>query len=145
MVTELSNISRDVLNIKQAILLHRDIMDALDEHGREFFGEEFGHSIDVLSGEYRRVLQLITNNRSTLEELRATNNSLVYTKQNEVMKVLTIMAFVTFPLSLLAGIFGMNTAYTPIVDNPYGFWIIVSMMAGATLVFFSFFKYKKWL
>ena len=61
------------------------------------------------------------------------------------MKVLTIMAFITFPLSVIASIFGMNTKTLPIVGVPHDFWIIMGIMVFATIMFFALFKYKKWL
>ena len=98
-----------------------------------------------MASENFRVYNMIRNHLDMLAELRETNNSLVYTKQNEAMKVLTIMAFITFPLSLLAGIFGMNTTATPLIGSRHDFWIIISIMITATVAFFGFFKYKKWL
>jgi magnesium transporter len=80
----------------------------------------------------------------SLHELRETNNSLLTTKQNETMKVFTILAFVTLPLSLIASIFEMNTRYTPIIGLPFDFWIIIGGMAVMSIAMFSFFKFKKW-
>jgi magnesium transporter len=96
-------------------------------------------------GEYYRIKNSVVTHYDSLHELRETNNSLLSTKQNEVMKILTIMAFITFPLSLFASIFGMNTVYLPIVGNQYDFWIITGGMVIATVAFFTFFKKKKWL
>jgi magnesium transporter len=98
-----------------------------------------------LSGDYDRLANEMKSNRASLLELRDTNNSLLTTKQNEIMKIFTIMAFVTFPLSLFASLFGMNTVGTPILGNRLDFWIIVGIMFAAASVFFAFFKYKKWL
>jgi Mg2+ and Co2+ transporter CorA len=80
-----------------------------------------------------------------LHELRETNNSLVSTKQNEVMLVLTLTAFVTFPLSLMASLFGMGALHTPIIGQPFDFWIILTIMGIASLAMFGYFHYKKWL
>ena len=113
--------------------------------GKQFFGVEFIYHIKSISGEYYKLHDEIRVLRESLAELRATNNSLLTTKQNEIMKVLTIMAFVTFPLSVIASIFGMNTKTLPIVGNPYDFWIIMGIMGFATVVFFALFKYKKWM
>ena len=145
MVIDLSHISRDLLNFKQAINPHRDVLDSLEPAGRQFFGSDFGYYLKGIIGEYFRVQHGIEANLDSLAELRETNNSLVSTKQNEVMKVLTIMAFVTFPLSLIAGIFGMNTVVLPVVGHRYDFWIIIGIMAAAVAVFFGYFKYKNWL
>jgi Mg2+ and Co2+ transporter CorA len=55
------------------------------------------------------------------------------------------MAFVTFPLTLFASLFGMNTEMTPIIGHPADFWIIVGIMLSAAITFFAYFKYKRWL
>lgn len=145
MVVELSHVSRDLLNFKQAINPHKNVLDSLEPVGRQFFGADFVYYLKGITGEYYRVQHGIAANLDSLAELRETNNSLVSTKQNEVMKVLTIMAFVTFPLSLIASIFGMNTVILPIVGLPYDFWIVIGIMAAAMVIFFSYFKYKNWL
>lgn len=145
MVVELSKISRDLLIFKQALSMHREVLESFGAAGSALFGASFQHHLRAIVGEYQRVGDLLQHNRDTLAELRETNMALVSTKQNEVMKIFTIMAFVTFPLSLLAAIFGMGAASTPLIATPYGFWVIVGIMAVVILTFFSFFRYKKWL
>ena len=145
MVIALSNVSRVLLNLRQAITPHHEILNSFCDAGKVFFGEKFGYHLSSIMGEYYRIKNSANSLIDTLNELRQTNNSLVSTKQNEVMKVLTIMAFITFPLSLMASIFGMNTLYLPIVGHPFDFWIIISIMLVAMGFFFAYFKYKEWL
>ena len=92
-----------------------------------------------------RVWNVLENHRELINSIEQTNNSLLSTKQNETMKILTIMAFITFPLSLIASIFGMNTLNIPIIGNVYDFWIVIGVMLGVSLVMFIYFKYKKWI
>ena len=80
-----------------------------------------------------------------LKELRETNNSLLTTKQNEIMKILTVTNFIFLPLALIAGIFGMNSKSTPIINMPHDFYIILGIMGGLMVTMFSYFKWKKWL
>jgi magnesium transporter len=145
MVVELSVISRDLLNYAQTLDSHRPLLSSLETPGVALFGYEYVRNIRQLSGDYDRLANEMKSNRASLLELRDTNNSLLTTKQNEIMKIFTIMAFVTFPLSLFASLFGMNTVGTPILGNRLDFWIIVGIMFAAASVFFAFFKYKKWL
>jgi magnesium transporter len=81
----------------------------------------------------------------SLHELRATNNSLLSTKQNEIMKIFTIMAFVTFPLQLLVSVFSLNIETNPMHGNLYSFWLIVAILVGLMLLMYGYFKHKKWL
>lgn len=145
MVVELSRISRDLLNYSQALDSHRNILQTLETPAISLFGYEYARSVRSILGEYERLAASMRSSRSSLLELRETNNSLLTTKQNEIMKVFTIMAFVTFPLSLFSSLFGMNTTYIPIVGHPYDFWIIVGIMLSAATLFFAYFKHKKWL
>jgi len=49
------------------------------------------------------------------------------------------------PLSLLAGIFGMNTRHDPIIGNRHDFWIISGLMFILAIIMIIIFKKKKWL
>lgn len=145
MVIALSHVSRDLLNLKQALSPHQEILSSFSEAGKDFFGNDFSNHLNSIMGEYYRIKNGISVHTDTLYELRETNNSVLSTKQNEVMKVLTIMAFVTFPLSLIASVFGMNTVNIPIVGHFLDFWLVMGIMGFAGLMMFIFFKRNHWL
>jgi magnesium transporter len=145
MVKKLSLLKRDVLDFRRAMYPHEGVVKSFESQGEKFFGKSFRHYLGFLSGEYTKVRSLIDNNREMINTLHQTNESLLTTKTNEVMKVLTILAFITFPLMLLSGIFGMNTVSTPIIGIRGDFWIITGVMLLATFGMFLYFKSKKWL
>ena len=145
MVVELSNIHRDILRFKAAILPHRESITSLFSSIRKMFGEEYEYFIQDMSSEFQRVERRMQSNKDLLDELRLTNDSLLSAKQNEAMKGLTMMAFIIFPLNLIATIFGMNTKNLPIIGSDFDFWIILGMMVVVTIVILTFFKHKKWL
>jgi len=140
-----SEVSRDLLNFKQATSTHRAVLESFEVAGKNFFGTSFADTAREILGEYYKISRTIQNHRESLLELRDTNNSLLNTKQNEAMKVIAILAFATFPLSLIASIFGMNTRYLPIVGIKGDFWIIVGIMAILTFSFFLYFRHRDWL
>jgi magnesium transporter len=145
MVITLSHIGRDLLNYSQALDSHASILQSIEAPGVALFGYEYARNVRSVIGEYERLASAILSSRASLRELRETNNSLLTTKQNEVMKLFTIMAFVTFPLTLFTSTFGMNTVATPVLGHPNDFWIIIGVMVSVAICFFAYFKYKKWL
>ena len=145
MVTNISKASRDLLNLRQIIEPHREILHSLETEGPQFFGADFAPFLHTLGNEYFRVHNHLMREIESLHELRETNNSLLSTKQNETMKIFTIMAFTTFPLTLIATIFGMGTKYTPIIGTPGDFWIVIGLMVLAVTAMFAFFRSRKWL
>ncbi len=145
MVFEISKVSTILRNFNILLETHHAVLESFDRQSEALLGKEFSMYSKALIGEHSRTQTTTNSYLQMAAGLRETNNSLLTTKQNEVMKVLTIMAFVTFPLSLIAGIFGMNTQYIPIVGQPNDFWIIIGIMFAFTTLFFSYFLYKKWL
>lgn len=145
MVSAISKVARELLNMRQVIEPHREVLREFEAGATKFLGEDFAPYLRTLSDEYYRVHNHIMRATESLRELRETNNSLLTTKQNETMKIFTIMAFTTFPLTLIAAIFSMDTQHTPIIGNPNDFWIIISLMATLTFCMFFYFKHKHWL
>lgn len=145
MVFEISKVSRRLISFRQTMHSHENALEELREQVVEAFGKTYVEKVDALQNEYVHLCGRLRALTQTLDELRETNNSLVSTKQQEVMKLFTILAFVTFPLSLFTSIFGMNTKILPVVGHAYDFWIIITIMVLITICFFAFFKYKKWM
>jgi len=145
MVKILSQVNRDLLNIKQAIYPHQDTLNSFETVGKNFFGNDFEYHLRSIIGEYYKIYNILEGHKETAQDLRVTNDSLLTTKTNNTMKILTIMAFITFPLSLIASLFGMNTEFTPVLGTKNDFLIIVMFMLGITVLMFIYFKYKKWI
>lgn len=66
-------------------------------------------------------------------------------KTNETMRVLTILSIVFLPLNFLAGVFGMNFTYIPLLSNEYGFWISLALMTVVTLSLLFYLMTKGWI
>lgn len=145
MVRGLSVIHRDILEFHRALRMHKGILSSLESACIKFFGDEFKHYMENMVGEYLKVEEMLQDQKEVLSDLRTTNDSLLSTKTNEIMKVLTATTFLMLPATLVGQVFGMNTEHTPILGSPYDFYIIVGIMlfiAGTTYVVF---KVKKWL
>lgn len=145
MVVELSRIHRDILRFNHALVPHREAIASLQTMFKEFLGEKYEYFIHDMASEYQRVDRRMHSNKELLEELRHTNDSLLSSKQNDAMKGLTMMAFITFPLTLTAAIFTLPSEHTPIIGGPYDFEIIIGIMIFITVGCLSYFGYKKWL
>jgi len=145
MVFELSQISRRIIAFRQTIGAHDNALEKLPASLKAAFGKDNDAKVDELEHHYRSLNRHLYALASVLDDLKDTNNALLYTKQNEIMKLFTILAFITFPLTLFTSTFGMNTESTPILGNEYDFWIIISVMAVVSIGFFALFKHKGWI
>lgn len=145
MVTEISHVSRRLIAFRQIIDAHQETLENLDDAIVTGFGKKFAGAAEPITHHYSSLMRRMQTLVATLDDLRETNMGLLTTKQNEVMKTFTILAFITFPLTLFTSLFGMNTVTTPIVGDNGDFWIILGIMVIVTIFFFVYFKYKKWI
>lgn len=144
MVFEISHVGRRLIDFRQVIGAHEKALEQMHIQIPAAFPGKYEDAIIDLEHHYRHVNRSIYALISTLGDLRDTNNALLTTKQNEVMKMFTILAFITFPLTLFTSMFGMNTVTTPIVGQEGDFWYIVGIMVVVSISFFAYFRYRKW-
>ena len=71
--------------------------------------------------------------------------SSVANRQNETMKVLATVATIFMPLTLVAGIYGMNFEHMPELGWKWGYFGILIFMGTAIIVAVSWFWARKWL
>lgn len=145
MVAQLSQVGRNIHDFRQSLAPHNEMLLSFDPAGTRMFGPEFSYHLRNLVNAYGRVERVLTGLHDSLGELRETNNSLLSTKQNEIMKTLTVLAFTFFPLTFISGLFGMNTEHNPLVGNPLDFWIVLAIMLSVAVSCFFYFRYKGWL
>lgn len=145
MVNEIAEVGRRLISFKQILSAHNDVYQEARPGFEKYFTTTAAKELIDLHGQYVYLARRVSGLFETFVELRNTNLAILSTKQNEVMKILTIMAFITFPLSLFASLFGMNTQTLPLTGYPNDFWVIIGIMFVSTAGFFMFFKYKRWM
>lgn len=145
MVFDISLASKKLITVRHVMQSHDKVFRDAVPLFAEIYKTTFTHRLQDIQGQYFFLQRRANLLFETLTALRETNSAMLFTKQNEVMKNLTIMAFITFPLTLLSSLFGMNTHDTPIIGFEGDFWLILSGMLVAALCFFWFFKRKGWM
>jgi magnesium transporter len=66
-------------------------------------------------------------------------------RTNEVMRVLTALTAIFLPLNLIAGIFGMNFEFIPLLHQAHAFWWTLGFMGAIAVVLAIFFRRKRYL
>lgn len=148
-VRAISEANRVLLRFDRTLARHSESLSTFLEElsTPAFFGRSFHpHAAHILALR-DHVASLISAYRAVATELRQTNDSLLSAGQNEVMKTLTLMTFITFPPILIAGLFGMNIepTFLPIVHHPMGFSFVLGLMLTGSLIVFLIFRFKRWL
>lgn len=143
----ISNISREFLHMEAALVGHEELLEdfltMLKEH--KFFSPAFKERSERMLRERTQVARLAGTHRAVATELRETNNALLNAKQNEIVKILTVVSFIFLPLALIAKIFSMKVEEMPFIHDPNGFWIILAIMGVIALLITLFVARKRWI
>jgi magnesium transporter len=144
-VKEISFIKRDILNFQLITRPHQKLLHSLFLEGSKFFGRKYRVYFSTIEAEEMKVNDTLQNYRDMIDSLEETNSNLINIKINKIMKIITVLAFITFPLTFLSSLFGMNVKYAPFLGKPGDFWVISLSMLVLAFLMFAYFKRKKWI
>jgi magnesium transporter len=92
-----------------------------------------------------RIEDLNQTVRDMTDNALATYLSAVANRQNEVMKVLSIVAAIFLPLTLIAGIYGMNFENMPELKTTWGYYAVLGFIGAVIIVVIWLFWSKGWI
>jgi len=150
----ISKIEREIFSGKEKEMVleismikpQNEVLDSLLKEGTDFFGQHLSPYFSDILGIYDQVLNTLENHKETILALEDTNQSLLSSRINEIMKILTIFSVILLPLTLISSIWGMNFVESlPLKDSPIGFWVISTIMLVITGGMILYFRKKKWL
>jgi magnesium transporter len=87
----------------------------------------------------------LENQHNRVIILREAYNSSLSATLNETIRTLTVIATIVLPLTLIAGIYGMNFDVMPELQWRYGYYYALGLMAAVSICMISYFKVKRWI
>ena len=142
-------VKRNSLRLRRATTPQRDIMNRLSrseypklirEETEIYFRDVYDHLV--------RIEYLVEALRDLSDGALQTYLSVVSNRLNEVMKVLTAAAAVFLPITLIAGIYGMNfpsSSVWPRYDSNWGFEAVIGAIVVISLALLAYFRYRRWI
>jgi magnesium transporter len=143
-VRDLSNVKQEIISYRKIIKPERSTLRLLERQVERFLPEELELYFDDIVDASERVWDLLDNYKEVVEALEDTNESVISHRQNDVLRVLTVVSVILLPLTLITGIFGMNVHF-PGFETAAAFWAIAATMLALALGLIAFFRYKRWL
>ncbi len=146
-VRTISEIGRILLRFETTLVRHEEPLNEFltELSSSAFFGKKFLPQASRIRAERSHVAALVASYRAVARELRTTNDSLLSSSQNEVMKIFTTMTVAFLPLTFIAGLFGMHTVHEPILGRPHDFILVLLIMFVVELLLILCMRLKKWI
>jgi len=92
---------------------------------------------------FKKIGHRLEDSQELIEGISESNESLIASKTNEIIKVLTIFSAIILPLNFVASIYGMNIKL-PWAEYEFAFLQLIILMAAMVIIFLIGFKLKRW-
>jgi magnesium transporter len=138
-------LKRDMVFLRRSVWPLREVVTALgredtplvSEGVRVYFRDVYDHTIQVID--------IIETFRDMVSGMLDIYLSSLSNKMNEVMKVLTIIATIFIPLTLITSLYGMNFEYMPELKWRWGYPAVLVIMVAVVGVMLAYFRRRRWL
>jgi len=139
------SLKADMLKLRRSLMAQREALAVLARGEYPLFRKETRQYLRDAYDHMIQILDLLDTYRELTSSLLDVYISSISNQMNEVMKVLAIIATIMLPLSLIAGLYGMNFVVLPGSSLPEGFWWVIVGMAAVAAVMLFWFARKGWL
>jgi magnesium transporter len=143
-VRDISNVKQEIISYRKIIKPERSTLRVLERRVESFLPEELELYFDDIVDAAERIWDLLDNFKEVVEGLESTNESVISHRQNDVLRVLTIISTTMLPLFVVTGIFGMNVLF-PGEGTRWMFWVVLGLMCASLLGMLGVLRWKRWL
>lgn len=143
----LLRLKRLVSGLRKTLILEREVLarltrgefELVDEREIAYYRNVYDHLV--------RYTELVESAREMVSDLMESHLAAASNRLNRVMKLLTMISTVVLPMTLIAGIYGMNfeASAAPSYQSPYGFWFALGLMGCTGLLAFALFRWRRWV
>jgi zinc transporter len=143
--SEFAELRRKTAHFRRYLAPQREALDRLSRIQSGLFSES---ETSALSEETNRMTLFIEELDLARERALVAQEELLSSlahEQNSKMYLLAMVSAIFLPLSFLTGVFGMNVAGLPGLENPNAFLWLALTMTGLGAGIMLLFRLKKWL
>lgn len=154
MLNYLDMVTRQIILLRRHFWYTRDIMNFLthiqQQHEQQKDEDDKNEKeikyLQIAYDDINQLIELVESYQDTINSTRDLYLANVSLQLNDTMRILTIFSVILLPLTLIAGIYGMNGLdLTKIGDIPQGFVIVIITMVLVIILLLVFFRYKRWI
>ncbi|MEK7873103.1 MAG: magnesium/cobalt transporter CorA [Chloroflexota bacterium] len=138
-------VKRSILHVRRVASPQRDVLLRFAHEPLFFIRPEtrvyFADVHDLVA----RTARTIESQVSLAEGALTVYLSAATSTSNEVMKVLSTVATIFMPLTLIASIYGMNFRNMPELEWPFGYFGVLGLMAVVAIGITAYFRWRRWI
>ncbi len=143
-VREISTLRRDVISFRRIIWPLRAVIGSMEPKIRRFTPMDMEVYFGDMTDHVDKIWDALDEYKEIIEGLSDTHDSLATNRTNEVVRVLTAIATILLPLTVVASLYGMNIPL-PLQESPLSFALVFVVWIVIACGMLYFFRSKRWI
>jgi magnesium transporter len=140
------NFKKDISSLRQVVLPQRDAVGRLARREFPLISEQLAYGFRDIHDHLVRLSDEAMFFQDRITSILDAHLSAVSNQLNQVMKVLTIIATLFMPLTVLTGMYGMNVLLPHLPGGEHAqFWWILAIMLAMSAAMLYYFRRKRWI
>lgn len=144
-VAEIHRLQRRITTLRRVARPQAEVLRRLSTQASPFVTEETLPYLRDSRDSAEQILGRLDAAREVAADTMAAMLATLGHRQNEVMKVLTLVGSIFIPLTFVAGIYGMNFQHMPELGYRWGYPIAIAGMITIAVVLLVLFRRRGWL
>ncbi|HWJ03435.1 MAG TPA: CorA family divalent cation transporter, partial [Verrucomicrobiae bacterium] len=147
LVEDISRIQLEVINFRRIVKPLRPVIMSLERKNNKFLTENLEVYFDDITDQIEKIWDMLENFKEVVESVRATHESSMSHRINNLMKIFTVISVIIQPMILVSGLFSMNLKGIPFSNLSNSFWIIIGISSTPTVIIATTLlrRRKEWL
>ena len=142
---EVMDLRRSVARLKRISSRQLDVLYRMSHGEFPQIPENVRPFIRNVHDHLQRISDLAEGYRDLVAGLFDIHFAVVGNRTNDVMKTLAVLSSIILPLSLIAGIYGMNFENMPELKSQMGYFMTLGAMALLTIILLIYFWRRGWI
>lgn len=144
LLSEILEVKKRIVEIKKITLPQREKISFLTKKRCRFISDNSYPYFRDVYDQSIRVADVVENFRESISSSFDTYMTNVANNTNDIMKVLSIIATIALPLTVVSGIYGTNFVKIPGLNAETAFFNMMLVMGIMALGMLLYFRKKKW-
>lgn len=142
---DLYRLQRDVIQLRRIVLPQAEVIRRLGRMEAPGWQEGDGALVRDLHDHLNRMVAMCDSYHQLLESAMDSYRSALDDRLNDMLATLTIVSAVLLPVSVAAGLWGMNFIVIPGADDPNGFWWLLAGSGVLIALMLAWFAARGWI
>ncbi|MFC1899579.1 magnesium/cobalt transporter CorA [Chloroflexota bacterium] len=143
-IREISIVQRDIISFRRIIWPMRAVLANLEPKIRRFSTMDmkvyFGDLVDHID----KIWDTLDEYKEVIEGLKDTHDSLATNHTNEVVRILTVIATILLPITVVSSVYGMNIPL-PFQDSGFSLFFVFLIIFFIISSMLYFFRRQHWI